>query len=177
MNDETGWRMIGLWRVWDELPEAPMPTERPPEALLERLAGAFDRRPTEIEADRRRSAPAPARQYGTPSKRGRSSTPSNGRRCRMMAVGYPGVETAPAGRPTPPRPAGLRSRALGNRTLVDVRPDEQGTGRGRRRGPADLRETADLTTAPRADADRRSYVVILPVVTTRRTTLHLPPSE
>ena len=51
-NTKTVWRVLGLWQVWDDLPDAPAPQERPPEALLERLVGTFDRRPSEAEAER-----------------------------------------------------------------------------------------------------------------------------
>lgn len=50
MGNTMRWRVIGLWRVWDELPDAPAPSERPPEALLERVAGVFDHAPSIAEA-------------------------------------------------------------------------------------------------------------------------------
>ena len=51
MGSTTKWRVIGLWRIWDDLPDAPAPTERPPEALMERIAGVFDHAPTKAEAE------------------------------------------------------------------------------------------------------------------------------
>lgn len=50
MEKASTWRVVGLWRIWDELPDAPAPTERPPEALLERVAGVFDHAPSIAEA-------------------------------------------------------------------------------------------------------------------------------
>ena len=51
MEKGKRWRVVGLWRVWDEIPDAPAPSQRTPEALLERVAGVFDHKPTKIEAD------------------------------------------------------------------------------------------------------------------------------
>ncbi len=39
--------LIGLWRIWDILPDEPDPRGRRPEALLERYAGVFDAPPTD----------------------------------------------------------------------------------------------------------------------------------
>ena len=52
MSKTKEWRVIGLWQVWDDLPEAPAVTERAPEALLERVAKVFDHRPNERECGR-----------------------------------------------------------------------------------------------------------------------------
>ena len=45
MSDASPFHLIALWQIWENLPNAPGPRHRPPEALLERWVRSYDRMP------------------------------------------------------------------------------------------------------------------------------------